>query len=74
MFYPVDINNVGAMSQTLYAKNNPNYNEIEAAQWQAAQVSTISIMNFLGRILIGDSALCHSDPIITDYLLSFCVV
>lgn len=41
------------MSQTLYAKNNPNYNVIEAVQWQAAQVSTISIMNFLGRILIG---------------------
>ncbi|KAF9442283.1 MFS general substrate transporter [Macrolepiota fuliginosa MF-IS2] len=47
------INNVGAMSQTLYAKNQSNYDEIEAARWQATQVSTISIMNFLGRILIG---------------------
>lgn len=54
------------MSQTLYAKNNPNYNEIEAAQWQAAQVSTISIMNFLGRILIGTTALISP---VSDYHL-----
>lgn len=43
------------MSQTLYAKNNSHYDEVEAARWQATQVSTISVMNFLGRILIGKS-------------------
>jgi hypothetical protein len=48
-----DINNVGSMSQALFAKGNPAYDEVEASQWQAAQVSTISIMNFAGRIIIG---------------------
>ncbi|KAJ7916308.1 major facilitator superfamily domain-containing protein [Mycena leptocephala] len=47
------INNVGSMSQALFAKGNPAYDEVEASQWQAAQVSTISIMNFAGRIIIG---------------------
>ncbi|KAJ7470410.1 major facilitator superfamily domain-containing protein [Mycena latifolia] len=47
------INNVGSMSQALFAKGNPAYDEVEASRWQAAQVSTISIMNFSGRILIG---------------------
>ncbi|KAF7295572.1 NmrA domain-containing protein [Mycena indigotica] len=47
------INNVGSMSQALYAKDNAEYDEVEASKWQAAQVSTISIMNFAGRILIG---------------------
>jgi len=47
------INNVGSMSQALFAKGNPTYDEVEASQWQATQVSTISIMNFAGRILIG---------------------
>ncbi|KAJ7661486.1 major facilitator superfamily domain-containing protein [Mycena polygramma] len=47
------INNVGSMSQALFAKGNPAYDEIEASKWQAAQVSTISIMNFSGRIIIG---------------------
>ncbi|KAF5352104.1 hypothetical protein D9757_013761 [Collybiopsis confluens] len=51
---PVDINNVGSMAQALYAnKNVDGYSEIDAAQWQAAQVSTISFMNFAGRIVIG---------------------
>jgi hypothetical protein len=48
-----DINNVGSISQALYAKGNPNYDELEASRWQAAQVSTLSICNFAGRILIG---------------------
>ncbi|CDO76364.1 hypothetical protein BN946_scf185011.g28 [Trametes cinnabarina] len=48
-----DINNVGAISQALFANNNPDYDEVKAAQWQATQVSTISVMNCLGRILIG---------------------
>jgi hypothetical protein len=49
----VDINNVGSISQALFAKNNLDYDEAVAAQWQAAQVSAISITNFMGRILIG---------------------
>lgn len=61
---PADINNVGAISQALYA-NDPDYDEVKAAQWQATQVSTISIANCLGRILIGNfqsfSALFSSD-------------
>lgn len=47
------INNVGAMSQALYAYNNPNYDPIEAARWQSTQVSSISLMNCAGRIIIG---------------------
>lgn len=49
----LDINNVGSMSQALFAKNNPAYDPIEAARWQADQVSVISLMNFSGRIAIG---------------------
>ncbi|EGN92319.1 hypothetical protein SERLA73DRAFT_191271 [Serpula lacrymans var. lacrymans S7.3] len=47
------INNVGSISQALYAEGSPSYDEVEASRWQAAQVSTISIGNFLGRVLIG---------------------
>ncbi|KAF8655191.1 hypothetical protein AX16_003223 [Volvariella volvacea WC 439] len=47
------INNVGSMSQALYAQGNPNYDEKRAAVWQAQQVSSISLMNFTGRIFIG---------------------
>lgn len=48
-----DMNNVGSMSQFLYAHDNSNYDDVEAARWQAAQVSTISVMNCLGRIFLG---------------------
>lgn len=48
-----DINNVGAISQALFANNNPDYDEVQAAQWQAAQVSAVSITNCLGRIFLG---------------------
>jgi hypothetical protein len=48
-----DINNVGSISQALYAKGNPNYDDSEASRWQAAQVSTLSVCNFVGRVLIG---------------------
>lgn len=41
------------MSQALFAHNNPTYNEDDAIPWQAAQVSAISVMNCLGRIVIG---------------------
>ncbi|KAF8839371.1 MFS general substrate transporter [Paxillus ammoniavirescens] len=47
------INNVGSISQALYAKANPIYDALEASKWQASQVSTLSIGNFAGRILIG---------------------
>ncbi|KAJ6544289.1 MFS general substrate transporter [Mycena capillaripes] len=47
------INNVGSISQALFARGNPDYDEVEALQWQATQVSTLSIMNFSGRIVIG---------------------
>lgn len=49
----VDINNVGSMSQALYGYNNPHYDEAKASQWQSTQVSSISLMNFTGRIFIG---------------------
>ncbi|TFK28599.1 MFS general substrate transporter [Coprinopsis marcescibilis] len=47
------INNVGSMSQALYAYKEPNYNLITASKWQAKQVSAISVMNCFGRIFIG---------------------
>ncbi|KAJ8521826.1 hypothetical protein ONZ45_g1531 [Pleurotus djamor] len=47
------INNVGAMSQALYARSHPVYDDKEAQKWQAVQVSTISVTNFAGRIIIG---------------------
>ncbi|KAF8632395.1 hypothetical protein AX17_004836 [Amanita inopinata Kibby_2008] len=47
------INNVGSMSQALYAKANPVYDDVQASKWQATQVSSISVMNFAGRIFIG---------------------
>ncbi|KIK22462.1 hypothetical protein PISMIDRAFT_102428 [Pisolithus microcarpus 441] len=47
------INNVGTISLALFAKSNPTYDEVEASKWQAAQVSTLSVGNFVGRILCG---------------------
>ncbi|KAH7927046.1 MFS general substrate transporter [Leucogyrophana mollusca] len=47
------INNVGSISQALYAKGNPSYDELEASRWQATQVSILSVGNCAGRILIG---------------------
>lgn len=60
----LDINNVGVMSQALYAFNNTAYDDVKAQKWQAVQVSTISITNFAGRIIIGPLLLSHclSDP------------
>ena len=57
----IDINNVGSISQALYATTTLEYDEIEAARWQASQVSTISISNCLGRIIIGASHLFEVD-------------
>ncbi|KAI5117521.1 hypothetical protein M0805_009529 [Coniferiporia weirii] len=50
------INNVGSISQALFAKGNPDFDEIESAKWQSMQVSIISIANCLGRILSGVGA------------------
>lgn len=36
--------------------NHSNYDDVEALRWQAAQVSTISVMNCLGRIFICKSS------------------
>ncbi|KAF8629470.1 hypothetical protein AX15_003432 [Amanita polypyramis BW_CC] len=47
------INNVGSMSQALYSKEHPVYDDVQAAKWQATQVSTISIMSCVGRVSIG---------------------
>jgi len=47
------INNVGSISQALYAKTHEVYDDVEASKWQAAQVSILSLGNFAGRILIG---------------------
>ncbi|KAL4075477.1 major facilitator superfamily domain-containing protein [Scleroderma citrinum] len=46
-------NNVGLISLALYAKSNPYYDQIEAAKWQATQVSTFSIGSCAGRLLTG---------------------
>jgi hypothetical protein len=51
-----DINNVGSIAQALFAHNNPSYDEAESSIWQAAQVSTLSLANFSGRVLIGIAA------------------
>jgi hypothetical protein len=56
-----DINNVGSISQALFAKDNPAYDEKTAVRWQATQVSTFSIANCLGRILIGIVCRSHLD-------------
>jgi hypothetical protein len=54
--HTTDINNVGSISQALFAKGNPDFDDRKAAQWQATQVSAVSIMNCVGRLLIGRSA------------------
>ena len=61
----LDINNVGSMSQSLYAYNNPRYDDAQALRWQAAQVSAISFTIFGGGILIG--------VIHVSFSLSFCL-
>ncbi|KAI6160925.1 hypothetical protein EDD17DRAFT_735391 [Pisolithus thermaeus] len=48
--FDADINNVGAIPLALVAKSNPTYDEVEASKQQAAQVSTLSMGNFAGRI------------------------
>ncbi|KAI0688651.1 MFS general substrate transporter [Cytidiella melzeri] len=47
------INNVGSITQALFAKGDPDFDEVKASQWQATQVSTVSVANCLGRVIIG---------------------
>jgi len=49
----IDINNVGTISQLLYAHQNSEYDEAKASGWQAAQVSLLSLISFSGRFSIG---------------------
>jgi len=51
-----DINNAGSIAQALLAHNNPAYDDVESSTWQAAQVSSLSLANFCGRVLIGIAA------------------
>ena len=51
----IDMNNVGTISQLLYAHQNPEYDKVKASGWQAAQVSLLSLMSFAGRFSIGKS-------------------
>ena len=50
------INNVGSISQALFAHDNPDFDTILSAQWQETQVSLISIANCVGRIALGSAA------------------
>jgi hypothetical protein len=50
------INNVGAISQALFARGDPDFDTVLSAQWQATQVSLISIANCVGRIVLGSVA------------------
>ncbi|KAI6035886.1 major facilitator superfamily domain-containing protein [Pisolithus marmoratus] len=47
------INNVGAITLALVPKSNPSHDGAEASKQQAMQVSTLSVGNFVGRMLIG---------------------
>ncbi|TFY63639.1 hypothetical protein EVJ58_g3140 [Rhodofomes roseus] len=65
------INNVGSISQALFAMGNPDYDESKAGQWQATQVSIVSITNCAGRFFIGMVA-----DFVRNYLQrprSFCI-
>ena len=64
----IDINNVGSISQALYAKTHAVYDDVEASKWQAAQVSILSLGNFAGRVLIGE--VCAS---LTCLILTNCI-
>ena len=50
------INNVGTISQALFARGNPNFDTVLSAQLQATQVSIVSIANCVGRIALGYAA------------------
>lgn len=50
------INNVGSISQALFAQGNPDFDPAESVKWQGMQVSIISVANCLGRVLSGVGA------------------
>ena len=50
------INNVGSISQALFATGNPDFDTVLSSQWQATQVSLLSIANCVGRIALGSAA------------------
>ncbi|KAH9928843.1 major facilitator superfamily domain-containing protein [Fomitopsis serialis] len=65
------INNVGSISQALFATGNPDYDESKAGQWQATQVSIVSVTNCAGRFFVGMVA-----DFVRNYLQrprSFCI-
>jgi len=47
------MNNVGTISQLLYAHQSSQYDKVTASGWQATQVSLLSLMSFSGRFFIG---------------------
>lgn len=56
------------MARILYAHENALFNPVVAAQWQATQVSILSIMNCSGRVVIGKPLLLSLT--LARYLLS----
>jgi hypothetical protein len=50
------INNVGSITQALLAHGNPDFDTALSSQWQATQVSLISVANCVGRIALGSVA------------------
>ncbi|THH01153.1 hypothetical protein EW145_g6962 [Phellinidium pouzarii] len=68
------INNVGSISQALFAQGNPEFDEIESAKWQSMQVSIISIANCLGRILSGVGADLVKNQLSAPRTYCLCVV
>ena len=68
-FFDLDINNVGSMSRSLYAHNNPEYDDAQALRWQAAQVSVISLTNFGGRIFIGTAHCISLIALLPNFLI-----
>ena len=74
-----DINNIGSMAQVLYfamqRKNGDDYDPVQAARWQAGQVSTISVANFSSRIIIGLLNITGFVPnahTLTGFISDFC--
>ncbi|TFY68862.1 hypothetical protein EVG20_g3394 [Dentipellis fragilis] len=65
------INNVGVITQALFAKNNPTFDVNDSTAWQAAQVSIISVANFAGRVIIG--VLADTVKSRLRYPRSFCI-
>ncbi|KAI5985548.1 hypothetical protein EDD15DRAFT_2302615 [Pisolithus albus] len=41
----------------LFAEANPKYDEVEVSKWQAAEVTTLTVDNFIGRLLFGEGLL-----------------